>query len=59
MIWAWGDGVRKGAVRGEKGLATTLSVAVVWEFRLNMSGSTKLSRGPRSLDFYLKSLDIF
>lgn len=54
-----GDGVRKGADGGERALATTLSVAVVWEFRPNMSGSTKLSRGPGSLDFYLKSLDIF
>lgn len=55
----WGDGVRKGANDGKKALATTLSVAVMWEVRPNMSGSTKLSRGPGALDFYLKSLDIF
>ena len=34
-----------------------LSIADVWEFRTNMPGFTKLSRGPGSLDFYLKSLD--
>lgn len=41
-----GDGVRKGADGGEKALATTLSVAVMWEFSPNVSGSTKLSEDP-------------
>lgn len=40
-----------------KGGCSALSIADEWEIRPNMCGSTTLSRGPRSLDFDLKSLD--